>query len=171
MSATDQIFLDCSAQKLRQYVDRIGQCLGKLNEEQVWARGHESENAIGNLALHLSGNVRQWIISSIGGKPDTRVRDREFSARGDIPAADLRERLQATVDEAIGVIERLTPARLVERVTIQNYELSVLEAVYHVVEHFAQHTGQIIFATKMLNGQDLGFYKHLKAPAHTEKTP
>jgi uncharacterized damage-inducible protein DinB len=166
MSTTEQIFLEYSAQKLRQYVDRIGDCLAKLNDQQVWARGHENENAIGNLALHLSGNVRQWIIASIGGKPDIRVRDREFSARGDIPAADLRERLQATVDEAAGVIERLAPERLVERVTIQNYELSVLEAIYHVVEHFAQHTGQIIFATKLLSGRDLGFYKHLNAPAH-----
>jgi len=171
-AGTDRVFLDFSAKKLNQLSSRIAECVGKLKDDEVWARGHENENAIGNLVLHLNGNVRQWIIASIGGEPDTRVRDAEFATRGGTSPTELIERLDNTVKQAVTVLETLKPERLTHRVTIQKYEASVLEAIYHVVEHFSQHTGQIIFATKMLTGQDLGFYKHLKAATgHAEKTP
>jgi uncharacterized damage-inducible protein DinB len=172
MSETvDQIFLQVSAKNLEQLWSRIRDCLAKLSTDEIWARGHENENAIGNLVLHLNGNVRQWIVSGVGGAPDTRARDAEFAARDGVEIAELRERLDSTVREAIAVIGKVTPQRMTERVTIQKYEVTVLEAIYHVVEHFGQHTGQIIFVTKMLTGEDLGFYKHLKAAVHTEKTP
>ena len=168
----DRIFLDYSQRELRQLSSRIQNCLERLTAEQVWARGTESENAIGNLVLHLCGNVRQWIVAGVGGKPDIRERDREFTARGDVDPSRLTGRLNDTVEEAVAVIGQVTAGRLAETVTIQKYEVTVLEAIAHVVEHFAQHTGQIIFATKMLTGQDLGFYKHLQAaPAHGKKTP
>ena len=168
----DRLFLDHSVSELRQLTGRIETCLGKLNEEQVWARGNENENAIGNLVLHLCGNVRQWIISGVGGQPDARARDAEFAARGGVAVADLNNRLRQTVDEAAGVIETVSPSRLSQRLLIQQYDVSILEAIYHVVEHFSMHTGQIIFATKMLTGEDLGFYQHLRsASAHGEKTP
>jgi len=167
----DQIFLRSSARKLEQLLSRIRDCLAKLSTDEIWARGHENENAIGNLVLHLNGNVRQWIISGVGGAPDTRARDAEFAARGGIELADLRERLESTVREAIVAIGKVTPDRMTERLTIQKYEVTVMEAIFHVVEHFAQHTGQIIFVTKMLTGEDLGFYKHLRAAVHAEKTP
>jgi uncharacterized damage-inducible protein DinB len=165
-------FLDHSTAKLDQYTERIGICLGKLNEEQVWARGNENENAIGNLVLHLCGNVRQWIVSGVGGQPDIRERDREFATRGGIPVAELVERLRGVVREATSVIRAVPEERMIDRLVIQNYPVSVMEAVYHVVEHFSMHTGQILFATKMLTGADLGFYAHLKtAAAHGQKTP
>jgi len=168
-----QEFQRCSAERLRQQCGRIESCLEKLTAEQIWARGSESENAIGNLVLHLCGNVRQWIISGVGGTPDNRQRDEEFAARGGVPAAELAERLRATVDDACAVVERVSAARLVEPLMIQGYSTTGLEAIYHVVEHFSGHTGQIIFATKMLTSEDLGFYKHLakSATAHGEKTP
>lgn len=166
------LFLDYSARKLRTLTERIEVCLGKLSPNQIWARGHENENAIGNLALHLCGNVRQWIIAGVGGQPDSRDRDSEFAARTGGGAPELAERLRATVEEAIAVIESLTPARLAEPLTVQKYDETVLQAVYHVVEHFSMHTGQIIFATKMLTGDDLGFYAHLRTTAaHGQKTP
>lgn len=165
------IFLDAARRRLEQNLRRIRDCAARLKDEQIWARGSEKENAIGNLMLHLAGNVRQWILSGIAGKPDVRVREREFSTRGDIIGQDLIERLTATVGEAAETIVRLEPARLLERITVQGYNVTILEAIFHVVEHFAQHTGQIIFATKMLTHEDLGFYHHLAQPAHTEKTP
>ena len=164
-------FLDHSVNKLEQYTTRIGTCLGMLNEDQIWARGGENENAIGNLVLHLSGNVRQWIVSSVGGRPDTRDRDSEFAASGGLSAGALIERLSSTVKEAVEVIPK-TAERMAERLTIQGYEASVMEAIYHVVEHLAMHTGQILFASKMLTGADLGFYAHLRSQAaHGQKTP
>ena len=172
METLDRMFVDFSAKKLRQMAERIETCLGKLTLDQIWARGSEQENAVGNLVLHLCGNVRQWIVAGVGGAPDLRARDAEFVARGGTSSADLSARLRGTVEEAAAVIERVPAARLPERIVVQGYDVSVMEAIYHVVEHFSGHTGQIIFATKMLTSEDLGFYRHLsKAAAHGEKTP
>jgi uncharacterized damage-inducible protein DinB len=154
-------FLDHSTAKLRQLETRIEACLGMLTDQQVWARGGENENAVGNLVLHLCGNVRQWILSGVGGQADTRDRDAEFAARSGEGIADLRARLRRTVEESTTVIASLPAERLPERFTIQGYDVSVLEAIYHVVEHFSMHAGQILFATKLLTGEDLGFYRHL----------
>ena len=172
MAALEQIFIDASTARLEQLAGRIETCLGTLTEEQVWARGSDNENAVGNLVLHLCGNVRQWIISAVGGQPDIRERDAEFAARGGLGKAQLLERLRSTVTEANAVIDAVTAEKLAERRVIQNYQVSVLEAIYHVVEHFAMHTGQIVFATKMMTGKDLAFYAHLRsAAAHGQKTP
>src|SRR5215469_4165489 len=149
------IFLDYSGRKLRQFSDRIQDCLSRLSDEQIWMRGSDNENAAGNLVLHLCGNVRQWIISAIGGQADERQRDTEFAARG-IPSGALAAQLRDTVDQSVAIIDALPPERLAEHIRPQNYDVTVLEAIYHVVEHFSGHTGQIIFVTKLLTGQDLG---------------
>jgi uncharacterized damage-inducible protein DinB len=164
-------FLDFSIRKLEQLVGRIGECMAKLNDEQVWMRHGDHENAVGNLLLHLSGNMRQWIIAGIGGLPDTRVRDQEFAARGQMKREELMQKLDSTVAEAVAVLKAVSPERLLETYQPQKYRVTIMEGIYHVVEHFAEHTGQIIFATKLLTGQDLGFYKHLNQAAHAEKTP
>src|ERR1700754_5185973 len=130
-STIDSEFLTYSADKLRQQSGRIAECLAKLTEEQVWARGAENENAIGNIVLHLCGNVRQWIVASVGKTPDTRQRDLEFSTRAGVTIADLTQKLRATTDEAAQVIAGAGDM-LAETRVIQNYEVSVLEAIYHV---------------------------------------
>jgi uncharacterized damage-inducible protein DinB len=163
--SVESLFLECAVRKLREFTGRIEVCLGKLDDGRIWARGQENENAIGNLVLHLNGNVRQWIISSLGNKPDTRGRDSEFAARGGATAAELSAGLRATVEEAAGVIAGLRTERLEATCEIQGYRVSGVEVVFHVVEHFAQHAGQIIFATKMLTSEDLGFFAHLNARA------
>jgi uncharacterized damage-inducible protein DinB len=154
-------FVRVATAKLEQFCGRIEVCVAKLTPEQVWGRGGENQNAIGNLLLHLSGNVRQWILSGIGGVEDTRVRSEEFAERRKIDPAELVARLRATVQEAEEVMRRLPGDQLTERITTQGYEVTKLEAIFHVVEHFAGHTFQIIFATKLLTGEDLGFYAHL----------
>jgi uncharacterized damage-inducible protein DinB len=157
----DRIFLDYSVHKLRQFSSRICVCLDKLTYDQIWYRGADNSNAVGNLVLHLCGNVRQWIGTGVGGKPDVRVRDREFSARGEIQADELKERLAAAVEDAAAIIAQLPAERLLDTIRVQRYEVTVLEGVYHVVEHFAQHTGQILFAAKAFTGEDLGFYRNI----------
>jgi uncharacterized damage-inducible protein DinB len=172
MDSCAAVFLDYSARKLRQAAGRIEDCLARLSEEQIWARTSESENAVGNLVLHLSGNVRQWIVSGVGGKPDVRQRDAEFAARTGLAAPDLAAHLRAAAGAAIATIAALPPEDLTRRITVQTYDVTVLEAIYHVVEHFSGHTGQIIFATKLLTGEDLGFHGHLKTTAaHAAQTP
>ena len=167
----EQGFLTFSAEKLTQLNGRIQDCLGRLTSEQIWTRGTDNENSVGNLVLHLCGNVGQWIGAGVGGKPDTRQRDAEFAARGNVQPVELSESLDKTISEAAGIIRNLSHARLLDRTTIQKYDVTLMEAIYHVVEHFSEHTGQIIFATKLLTGQDLGYYKHLNQPKHFETTP
>jgi uncharacterized damage-inducible protein DinB len=160
----EQIFLTTAADKLAENLDRIEACAPKLPEQFVWARDSEHENAVGNLLLHLEGNVRQWILASIGGAPDTRHRPSEFSARSGPAASALVSKLRATVDDAVRVIRSLPPDRLTEAVTIQGDETTVLGAVFHVVEHFSGHTYQIILLTKRATHEDLGFYRYLGRP-------
>jgi len=169
--SVESLFLQFSVDKLRQLATRIEFCLGKLSEDQIWARGGQHENAIGNLTLHLAGNVRQWIVSTLGDSPFNRDRDAEFAARGGVTASELSARLGDTVEQAARVIARLNTGQLTRVYEVQNYRVSGVEAVYHVVEHFAEHTGQIIFATKILTGEDLGFYRHLNNAAHLEHVP
>jgi uncharacterized damage-inducible protein DinB len=152
----ETLFLNTAVARLRQFTDQIATCLGKLGDDQIWARGHENENAVGNLVLHLAGNVRQWIVAALGGKPDIRVRDREFTARGGITGEELAARLRETIEEAARVISALTTEQLIQVHEIQNRKASGVEAVLNVVAHFGQHSGQIIFATKNLTGEDLG---------------
>ena len=169
---TERIFLRFSVDKLRQCEGRIQTCLDLLTPEQIAWRNSEESNSIANLVFHLSGNVRQWIVASVGGGADLRDRDAEFAARGHFDTADLRTMLSKAVEQALQVIEQVTPERLVQPVRVQGYEKTVLEAIYHVVEHFSMHTGQIIYVTKMLSKQDLGFHRHLTTKAaHAEKTP
>jgi uncharacterized damage-inducible protein DinB len=157
----EETFLKFSADKMEQLHGRIQDCLARLTPEQVWTRNSDNENAVGNLVLHLSGNVRQWIGSGVAGLPDNRQRETEFDARGGTAVNELAELLKTRVADAAGIIRALPFARLTERITPQGHDVTVLEAIAHVVEHFSMHTGQVIFLTKLLTGQDLAYYQHL----------
>ncbi len=156
------LFLDHSRRKLlEQYWPRLRVCVESLTESQVWWRPNPASNSIGNLILHLNGNVRQWLVDSFNRQEDRRDRPAEFAAKEGIPAAALLGRLGATMQAASEVLARLTEADLAAPYEIQGYNVSGLEAVYQVVEHFALHYGQILYITKNLSGADLGFYSEL----------
>ena len=157
-------YLRLSTEKLQRSADRIEDCFRRLTYDQVWTRNAENVNSAGNLVLHLCGNVRQWIGFGVGGKADIRDRDAEFAARSGSQPGQLIEQMKSTVAEANGILRNFDTAHLLDKVTIQNREVTKLEAIYQVVEHFAQHTGQIIFVTKMLTGEDLGYFKDLNPP-------
>jgi hypothetical protein len=157
-----ELFLQFSRNKLiDQYWARLRKAVEPLSQEQVWWRPNEASNSIGNLMLHLNGNVWQWLVASFSHLEDERDRPAEFSATGDLSAADLVARLGATMDEAAKVLGRLTPEELLATYQIQGYTVSGLAAVYQVVEHFGLHYGQIVYITKMQEGRDLGFYSEL----------
>ena len=164
-------FLTFSAEKLNQLMGRIDTCVRKLAPEQIWMRAGANQNAVGNLLLHLNGNVRQWILHGVGGQPDLRDRDAEFAATDGAGAIELLARLRATVEDAAALLRALPAERLMERVGTQGYDCTVLAAIYHVVEHFAGHTFQIIYATKLSTGEDLGFYAHLSGSAPQDNLP
>ena len=165
----EQIFLTDAADKLAENLDRIESCVPRLSEQLVWARDSDNENAVGNLLLHLDGNLRQWIGSAIGGAPDTRHRQSEFSARSGPAASVLVSNLRAAVQDAVRVIRSVPHDRLTEAVTIQGNDTTVLGAIFHVVEHFSGHTYQIILMTKRATHEDLGFYGYLEQEGQKEK--
>lgn len=141
------------------YLPKIERCLEKLTDEQIWWRANEESNSIGNLILHLCGNARQWIISGVGAQPDARDRDAEFAQRETIPRSELLTLLRSTLSEVESTLLNLNPSLLLERRKIQGNDVEVLEAIFHVTEHFSMHTGQIIMLTKMMTSSDLRFYE------------
>jgi uncharacterized damage-inducible protein DinB len=148
-------FLDYSVKKLNEMTKCVESCFEKLNDEQVWQRQADHENAIGNLILHLCGNMRQWIMHGVGGSADVRTRDEEFSARKNLSAAQLLALFQQHITEANSVLAGLPHDRLIERIHPQNRDVTVLEAIYQVVGHVQQHTGQIILLAKQMTQTDL----------------
>ena len=159
---TSDLFLQFSRNKLlEQYWPRLRKAVEPLTLEQIWWRPNPASNSIGNLILHLNGNVWQWMVASFNGLEDQRNRPAEFSATGDLPAADLLARLGETMEEVAKVLARLTPEDLLATHHIQGYTVTGLAAVYQVVEHFGLHYGQIVYIAKALEGRDLGFYSEL----------
>ena len=157
-----KLFLEFSQEKLLgQFWPRLRQCVEPLTPEHVWWRPNEASNSIGNLILHLNGNVNQWFVASFNRLEDARNRPAEFNERGLIPAAALLDKLGATMEQAAQVLARLTVADLLAPFEIQGYHLTGLDAVYQVVEHFGLHYGQIAYIAKSLSGRDLGFYREL----------
>jgi len=155
-------FLDYSRAKLLDETwPRMRSTVESLTGEQIWWRPNEASNSIGNLLLHLNGNVRQWLVTSFNHHADARHRPAEFAERDHLPARQLLDQLGATLAEAGAVLTRLTADDLAATLHIQGYSVSGLDAIYHVVEHFSLHHGQILYIAKQLRGEDLGFYKHL----------
>lgn len=151
---------------LEDYFVKIAEAVDALDDEQVWRRPNESSNSVGNLLLHMSGNVRQWIVSGVGGAEDARDRASEFDARGSASKSELVELIKTTLDEADAVLAKIesecaaanSDAPLQRLCRPQAYEVTVLDAIFHVVEHFSYHTGQIIFAAKWLAEGRVSFY-------------
>ena len=153
-----QSFLAESQHSLAVYhMPRLIRCLKMLSEKEIWWRPNAASNSAGNLVLHLSGNVSQWIISGLGNRVYYRDRDREFAESGPIPRRALITLIRRSVDEAYSVLGRLSEDSLSQIHSIQGFRVSGMYAVSHVVEHFAYHTGQIIFVTKLKLGKDLRF--------------
>jgi uncharacterized damage-inducible protein DinB len=155
-----------------EYLPKIEGCLEQLDDNQIWWRPNPQSNSIGNLVLHLCGNARQWIVAGLGGSDDLRNRDAEFAQTEVIDRAELTSLLRSTIAEVVATLEALEPNRLLEKRQIQGSEVDVLQAVFHVTEHFSMHTGQIILLTKVLVNKDLAFYDFSTGkPVHKWQRP
>lgn len=144
-----------------EYRTKIARLLDALPPALLWQRPAEGSNAIGNLLRHLAGNVRQWIVAGVGGATSVRDRSGEFAANATSDGADaatLLAHLDAALRDADAVLARLTAADLLTRRTIQSRQVSVLSAVFHVTEHFAMHTGQMILLAKAMAPGRVRFY-------------
>ena len=163
-SAADRHFIEtCRYHLGSDYLPKIHRCLETLDEADLWWRPNVESNSVGNLVLHLAGNVRQWIVSGVGGRADIRERSSEFAADGVADGAQWdRPSLSNYLDETLADVDEalaeLSPDVLLKRAVIQGMDVTYLEAVFHAVEHFSMHTGQIIYITKLRTGLDLRFY-------------
>lgn len=158
--SVSEIFLSRSRYWLvKEYPIKIDRCVDVLPESAVWSRPNPTSNSVGNLLVHLAGNVTEWILGGVGGQTISRNRAEEFARREGQDARKLLERLQGIVAKADSVLARLSAADLERPLVIQARETTVLGAVYHVVEHFAMHTGQIILLTKIYAPDKIHFYE------------
>jgi uncharacterized damage-inducible protein DinB len=142
-----------------EYRVKVRLAVESLPHDALWWRANEQSNSVGNLLLHLAGNVRQWIVSGVGGAPDDRYRAAEFEARSGADAATLLASLDTVLDDADAVLGALTAADLASSRAIQGRDVTVLEAIYHVVEHFSGHVGQIVLIAKSQTAGAIRFYE------------
>lgn len=156
-TATDAI-KHYSIHYLEERYGMIARSLEKLPQDQLWVKPNASSNSMGNLVLHLCGNIRQYVISGLGGAEDIRERDQEFAENPGLTLDSILGQLRRTLDEVYEVIRESDESKLLQMRNVQGYEMNGVGILTHVVEHFSYHTGQIAFYTKLILNEDLGFY-------------
>ncbi|MBX7221260.1 MAG: DUF1572 domain-containing protein [Blastocatellia bacterium] len=164
------LFIESTVNRFRnEYLPRIRKSLDTLPEADLWWYAHDDTTSVGNLLYHLEGNVRQWMLSGIGGQDDQRNRASEFARREGDGKDELFSRLAATVEAACQVIEALDEAGLQKTYAIQGQSPNGVEAIYHVLEHFGYHLGQITWIAKMRAGAGHGLAYYDAAKLNTLK--
>lgn len=153
-----------AARELSDALAKIIHCVDQLDEAQLWSRPHPALNSIGNLLLHLAGNLTQWIVAGIGGAADQRNRPDEFAEQGPIAKHELMARLEAAVAQAHAVLQHVTAAELTRVRRIQGFEVSGLGAIFHSVSHFRGHTQEIIHMTRSILGEQYQIHWHPTTP-------
>ncbi len=152
---------ECKRRLEEESLHRIISCLSKLSEEQIWFSPNKNTNSVGNLVLHLAGNIRQYIWTAIGNYPDIRNRDQEFIPNQNIASQDLANMISEVICRAVVIISKLDEDDLPRVVKVQCFEEEVLSILIHVIEHTSYHTGQISWITKSLINEDLKYYGDL----------
>ncbi len=151
-------FKEQSIYRIKENHIRIIACIDLLDESQIWLKPNSALNSMGNLVLHLCGNITQYLISTLGGAPDHRNRDAEFTATGGKTKEELKLIFNSVIEQSIQCINNASDADLCMRKKVQVYELTGVGIILHVTEHLSYHTGQIAFLTKLFLAKDLGFY-------------
>jgi len=153
-----QLISEAERRLIYEGLNRIKKCLSGLTDEEIWWRPNEQSNSVGNLLLHLAGNVRQWVLTGIGNQEDTRERDKEFSETGPIPTEALILQLEAVLNETLAFLQKLKTADLVKDYSVQGFRETGVSILIHVIEHFSYHVGQITYFVKANKNLDTGYY-------------
>ena len=159
---------DQSITRIDENTQKLIICLNELEEAETWKRPNQHSNSVGNIILHLCGNIRQYVISSLGQMEDIRERDKEFSTDGGYSKSELLKKLSDTVEQAKNIIKNISETELLRKRQVQGFTLSGIGIIIHVTEHYSYHTGQIIFWTKLLKDKDLGLYANINLNAKNE---
>ncbi len=155
--------------RMEESLHKISKSMALLSTEDLWKKPNKASNSVGNIIIHLKGNITQYILAGLGGAEDRRQRDLEFSETHSYGAKELDHMLQEVLDEVKIVLHGLKDAELIKTYSVQGFKLSGQGIVLHVVEHLSYHTGQIAFWTKILKNKDLGFYKGFDLNTKNEK--
>ena len=135
----------------------IAHCVNQLNDDQTWWRPFESMNSIANLLLHLAGNVRQWIVSGVGGAADVRRRQEEFDLRDMSPRSNLLTTLTTALTDAKAAIAATSAEELLRHRIVQGNEVTGIQAIFHATAHFRGHTQEIVHMTRCQLGDTYEF--------------
>ncbi len=160
MSANElltQLFMDDSAELIRQSLRKLENCLQQLSREQIWWRPHPAANSVGNLILHMCGNLRQWVLAGLGAMPDTRQRDQEFSPDLNWSTDELLQHLRQETSKCLEAFPGYGWKQLAANYTIQGFKVNGLQAINHTVTHFVGHTHQVIYITRLQLGDRYRF--------------
>ena len=150
-------FCILSVELLEQSMLKLRNCLNQLEEDQIWWRPQPSLSSVGNLCLHLCGNLRQWGIVPFTGDADMRQRESEFDSEHRVAKAELLQSLESVVNDSKMLWSQLDESTLLQRTVIQGFEVSFLQAISHTSSHFVGHTHQIITLTRMQRGDEYKF--------------
>jgi len=135
MSDQAELFITRSRYYLQtEYRTKLRAAVDALPPDALWWRPNEQSNSVGNLLMHLAGNIRQWIVSGVGGAPSTRDRAAEFAATSGVGTAGLLATLDQALDDVDAVLASLSASDLLSTRTIQGRELSVLDGDRDAVE-------------------------------------
>jgi uncharacterized damage-inducible protein DinB len=152
-------FIEASRTLLMEdYLPKLREFTALISEEDVWWRPNRASNSVGNLLLHMSGSLRQWIVGGVGGESNERDRDSEFSAKEGPSLAELMELVETTAAAVDRTLAQLGESSLKDRITVQRFSVTRLHAVYHAIEHFGYHLGQIAYVAKLRKGEDLSIF-------------
>jgi uncharacterized damage-inducible protein DinB len=120
-----------------------------LSDEQLWTRPIEPGNSIGHLILHLTGNLNHFVGAHLGRTGYVRDREREFTQ----PQRPPRAALLADLDEAVATFRRVVEGLSAEQLAAPHPEARfgpVLQALVHLVAHFALHRGQMSYIARLV---------------------
>jgi uncharacterized damage-inducible protein DinB len=134
----------------RIYPEQIRKSLAALTDEQIWWRPNETSNSVGNLVLHLAGSLNHYLNLNVGGFPYERHREAEFAERRQIPRVELLAEVDGMVAKSEKTFDSLTPESLWNGSAEPDRYDSRLEDILSVLTHISNHTGQIVWITKML---------------------
>ena len=143
---------------LDQSTTKIIHCLSQLSESEIWWRPDPQLNSIGNLILHICGNLRQWSINAFSADAVARDREAEFSNTVRKTKQELVDLMSETVKQAKHAIQNIDQNQILETTEIQGFQVNAMEAILHTTSHFQGHTHQIIMLTRLKKKEAYRFH-------------
>jgi hypothetical protein len=117
----------------------------------IWQTTPGITNSAGTLALHLEGNLREYVGRQLGQIAFTRQRPLEFSTRG-VEQAELIARLEAVMELVARVISALSDAQLAADYpeAVLGKPVSTRFFLIHLAGHLNYHLGQVDYLRRFV---------------------